>query len=79
VNLRPEHYRALTFLTTAAANGATKSLLAAHGFSGAMIGGMVNYGLVTVFLETFRVGGKTIKVRMVRITTAGRHALAVDN
>jgi hypothetical protein len=79
MSLRPEHHRALTFLTTAAANGATQSLLAAHGFGGAMISGMVNYGLVTVFPETFRVGGKMIKVRMVRITTAGRHALAVDN
>ncbi len=44
-----------------------------------MVSGIVNYGLVTVFLETFRVGGKMIKVRMVRITIAGRHALAVEN
>jgi hypothetical protein len=79
MSLRPEQHRALFFLTTAAANGATHSLLAAHGFSGAMISRMVNYGLVTVSLEGFRAGGKMIKVRMVRITIAGRDALAVDN
>jgi hypothetical protein len=79
MSLRAEQHRALFFLTTAAANGATHSLLAAHGFSGAMISRMVNHGLVTVSLERFRAGGQMIKVRMVRITTAGRDALAVDN
>jgi hypothetical protein len=67
MSLRAEHHRALTFLKTAAAKGATQSLLAARGFSGAMISGMVNHGLVTVSLESFRAGGKMIKARMVRI------------
>jgi hypothetical protein len=40
---------------------------------------MVNRGLVTLSFERFRAGGKVIKVRMMRITTAGRDALAVDN
>jgi hypothetical protein len=40
---------------------------------------MVNRSLVTLSFEKFRAGGKMIKVRMVRITTAGRDALAVDN
>jgi hypothetical protein len=74
MSLRAEHHRALTFLTTAALNGATHSLLAAHGFSGAMIRGMVNDGLVTVSLESFRAGDKLVKVRMVRVTIAGRVA-----
>jgi hypothetical protein len=60
-------------------NGATQSLLAARGFSGAVISGMVNRGYVTLSFEKFRAGGKMIKIRMVRITTAGRGALAVDN
>jgi hypothetical protein len=55
-----------------AVNGATQLLLAAHDFSGAIISGMVNRGYVTLSFETFRAGGKMIKVRMVRITTAGR-------
>ena len=79
MNLGAEQHRALFFLTTAAVNGATHSLLAARGFSGAMISKMVNRGLVTVSLERFRAGGKMIKVRIVRITTAGRDALAVGN
>jgi hypothetical protein len=74
--LSAEQHRALTFLTTAALNGATQSLLAAHGFSGAIISGMVNRALVTLSFERFRAGGKMIKVRMVRITGAGRDALA---
>ncbi len=79
MSLSAEQHRALTFLTTAALNGATQSLLAAHGFSGAIISGMVNRSLVTLSFEKFRAGGKMIKVRMARITTAGRDALAVDN
>jgi hypothetical protein len=35
MSLSAEQHRALTFLTTAALNGATQSFLAAHGFSGA--------------------------------------------
>jgi hypothetical protein len=79
MSLSAEQHRALTFLTTAALNGATQSLLAAHDFRGAMISGMVNRGYVTLSFEKFRAGGKMIKVRMVRITTAGRGVLAVDN
>jgi zinc transporter ZupT len=76
MSLSAEQHRALTFLTTAALNGATQPLLAVHGF---IISGMVNRSLVTLSFEKFRAGGKMIKVRMVRITTAGRDALAVDN
>jgi hypothetical protein len=78
-SLSAEQHRALTFLTAAAINGATQSLLAAHNFSGAIISGMVNRGYLTLSFEKFRAGGKMIKIRMVRITTAGRDALAVDN
>jgi hypothetical protein len=79
MSLSAEQHRALTFLTTTAVNGATQSLLAAHDFSGAITSGMINRGLVILFFEKFRVGGKVIKVRMVRITLAGRDALAADN
>jgi hypothetical protein len=48
-------------------------------FSGVIISGMVNRSLVTLSFEKFRAGGKMIKVRIVRITTAGRDTLAVDN
>jgi hypothetical protein len=71
MSLSAEQHRALTFLTTAAVNGATQSLLAAHDFSGAIISGMVNRGLATPSFERFRAGGRMIKVRMVRITTPG--------
>ena len=60
MSLSAEQHRALTFLTTAALNDATQSLLAAHGFSGAIISGMVNRSLVTLSFERFRAGGKMI-------------------
>jgi hypothetical protein len=71
MSLSVEQHRALTFLTTAAVNGATQSLLAAHDFRGAIISGMVNRGYVTLSFEKFRASGKMIKVRKVRITPPG--------
>jgi hypothetical protein len=78
MSLNADQRRALTILATAGLAGATQSFLAAHGFSRAMISGMVNRGLVTLTFETIPVGDKVIEVRKVRITMAGRDALAVE-
>jgi hypothetical protein len=53
MSLSAEQHRALTFLTTAALNGATQPLLAVHGFSGVIISGMVNRSLVICPLRSF--------------------------
>jgi phage terminase small subunit len=70
---------ALSMLTTAGRDGATQPLLSAHGFSAAMIARLVNRGLATVTQEKVRAGEKVIEVGKVRITDAGRDALAAEN
>jgi hypothetical protein len=75
-HLTAEQRRALAFLASNGLNGATKTLLAAHGFSTSMVAGLVNHGLATMTHETVRAGGKTIAVARVRITDAGRAALS---
>jgi len=67
--------RAPAMLASAGRNGATQSLLTAHGFSFSMVAGLVNQGLATLTPEKVRAGGKMIEVGKVRITTAGRDAL----
>ena len=47
----------------------------AHGFSTAMLVGMACDGFVTVVVDTVRAGDRTIKVRRLRITDAGRKAI----
>ncbi len=52
---------------------------AAHGFGASMIAGLVNQGLATMTPSKVRAGGKVIEVAKVRITAAGREALADDS
>jgi hypothetical protein len=78
MSLSAEQRRALTFLTTAATTRHNRSWPPTASAC-AIISGMVNRSLVTLSFEKFQAGGKMIKVRMERITTAGRDALAVDN
>jgi hypothetical protein len=73
-----EQRRALAMLATSG-HGATQPFLVAHGFGGAMITGLVNRGLSIMTLEKIRAGGKMIEVAKVRITAAGREALAVED
>jgi hypothetical protein len=79
LRLNAEQRRALAMLATADLNGATQALLSAHGFDASLIAGLVNRGMATLAAERVRAGGKLIAVAMVRITGAGREALAVDN
>jgi hypothetical protein len=65
-----------TMLATPGHNGATQPFLIAHGFRSAMISGPVNRGLAILTREHIRAGGKVIHVTKVRITDAGRDALA---
>ena len=47
----------------------------AYGFSTAMLVGMACDGFVTVVVDTVRAGDRTIKVRRLRVTDAGRKAI----
>ena len=60
--------------------GATEELLVlAHGFDGNMIAGLVSSGLAMARRENMKAGGRTIEVVRIRITSAGRDALAAED
>ncbi len=48
----------------------------AHGFDSDMIAGLVHSGLAMARRENMKAGGRTIEVVRIRITGAGRDALA---
>jgi hypothetical protein len=76
--LTTEQRRALGLLAGAGRNGVTGPLLAAHGFSAAMIIGLIGRGLATMAQEKVKAGGKLVAVARVRITDAGRNALTAE-
>jgi hypothetical protein len=76
MTLGAEQRRALAMLATAGSDGVTRSLLIAHGFGVPMSNALVGQGLASLTLEKVRAGGKPVEVAKVRITTAGRNALA---
>jgi hypothetical protein len=69
----------LAMLSSAGRNGAAQALLSARGFDASMIAGLVNRGLATLTTEKVQAGGKLSVVAMVRITEAGRRALAAED
>ncbi len=73
--LSVEQRSALAMLAEAGLNGATQSLLSAHGFGETLVAGLVNRGLATIMYERVRAGGKMIEVTKVRITEAGRRVI----
>jgi hypothetical protein len=77
--LRAEQRRAIAMLATPGHNGATQPFLIAHGFGGAMISGLINRGLAILTREKIRAGGNMIHVTKLRITAAGRGALADED
>jgi hypothetical protein len=76
MNLSANERRALVMIATAGLTGVTQSLLTAHGFSVRMIARLINRGMATLTREQVKAGGKMIEVGKVRITAAGRDALA---
>jgi hypothetical protein len=73
-----EQRRALTMLAIAGRDGATQPILAAHGFGVTMIAGLVDQGLATMTPLKVRAGRKLLDVAKMRITAAGRDALAAE-
>jgi hypothetical protein len=73
--MNAERNRALRLLA-AAPNGATEAIMLAHGFTTDLLVDLVHEGLATATPETVHAGKRPIEVVRVRITDAGRLALA---
>jgi hypothetical protein len=78
MSLTAEQRRALAKLANAGLDGASQTVLMAHGFCASMIVGLVNHELATVRHEKVRAGSRLIDVSKVRITAAGRKALFAE-
>jgi hypothetical protein len=71
----PTRRRALELLASCR-DGCTEALMLAHGFTVDTLVEMINAGLASATTERVVAGGRTIEVARVRITEAGRRALA---
>ena len=74
---KPDRRRALELLRTSL-NGCTEALMLANGFPVEMLVELIRTGLASAQAEHMMAGGKQIEVARVRITEAGRKALADD-
>jgi hypothetical protein len=70
-----DRHRALRLLAGSPL-GATEAIMLAHGFTSEMLTVLVRDGLATATPETVHAGKRPIEVVRVRITDAGRLALA---
>jgi hypothetical protein len=75
-NVSRKESRRLLELLAASPEGCTEPLLAAHGFPKNLIVGVVRVGLATANADSIFAGGREVVVSRVRITDAGRQALA---
>ena len=73
----PNRRRALELLALHAAMGCPEALLIAHGFTARQLASLVRTGMATVSAERMLAGKKPMEVTRVRITAAGRRALAL--
>jgi hypothetical protein len=76
MTLGAKQRHALAVIAATGSDGATQTLLIAHGFSIRTIAALVKRGLVTIAREKVRTGGKWVDAAKVRITDAGHDALA---
>jgi len=72
---KPDRQRALELLASCR-DGCTEAILIAHGFSIEQMVELVQAGLATATAERMMAGKKPMGVTRVRITDAGRQALA---
>jgi hypothetical protein len=70
-----DRHRALQVLATAP-DGCTEAVLLAHGFTVALLAELVRDGLAAASTDRVRAGKREMQVTRVRITDAGREALA---
>ena len=72
--LSAEQRRALKLLAESK-DGIPESLFLAHGFTAAITATLISARLVIADVRHVRAGGRTIAVRILRITDAGRQTL----
>jgi hypothetical protein len=72
---KPDRRRALELLA-ASRDGATEAIMRAHGFTVEQMVKLVRDRLATATAERVVAGGRAMEVARVRITEAGRRALA---
>jgi len=75
MKLTADQRRALVTLANAGPRGATETIMAAH-FGIELLAGLVRRGWVNVNVETVRAGRSPLGVVRMKITEAGRQALA---
>jgi hypothetical protein len=75
LGLKPDCRRALELLASSP-DGCTEAIMIAHSFSIDMLVELINAGLATATAERVVAGGRSHEVARVRITEAGRRALA---
>jgi hypothetical protein len=74
-HLTPKARRALELLALDQ-RGLTETLLRTYGFTPRLLASLVRAGFATAQRQTVKPGGSTIEVVRIRITEAGREALA---
>jgi hypothetical protein len=63
-------------LLEASIDGCTEAIMLAYGFNTELLVELVNAGLATASIERMVAGGRRVEVTRMRITAAGRRALA---
>jgi hypothetical protein len=72
---KPDRRRALELLASSR-DGCTEAIMLAHGFTIKQMVELVHAGLATAHSQRVIVGRRTVEVARVKITEAGRQALA---
>jgi hypothetical protein len=77
MRLTTDQTRALRLLDEAEPRGCTEAVMTlAHGFKAELLAGLVHDGLASMAAETITAGDQPLEVARLRITAAGRRALA---
>jgi hypothetical protein len=77
--LSPEERQALELLASDPQGATDELLVLVHGFDSNMIADLVESGLAMARLENMKSGSRAIEVVRIRITGAGRDALAAED
>jgi hypothetical protein len=77
--LSPEEREALELLASDPQGATDELLVLVHGFDSNMIADLVESGLAAAQLENMKAGNRAIEVVRIRITAAGRDALAAED
>jgi hypothetical protein len=76
MSTRKQQRRQALELLEASIDGCTEAIMLAYGFKTEFLVELVNAGLATASIERMVAGGRRVEVTRMRITAAGRRALA---